>query len=133
MISMIWAAPSCYSNIALFSQEMLGILLACFKCLETNKDMCIVNLFDRLTAGDEAVLDELDCPLLMRTCNLNFISPSAIHCPVSVVHACSDSCTFHRSSTCTAIELEAVDTNRIVLKHDWNNDVFCHNVYCMSN
>ena len=111
---------------------MLGILRACFRCLRTNI-MCIVNPFDRLIVGDEAVHNDLDCPLLMFTHNLNFILPSAIQCPVSVVHACSDSCNFHHSTTFTTIEREAVDTNKIVLKHDWSNDIFCLNVYCMSN
>ena len=110
---------------------MLGIL-ACFKCLKTEKDMRIINPFDRLIVGDEAVHD-LDCPLLMLTQNLSFISPSAIQRPISIVHECSETCTFHQSPTFTTIECEAVDTNKIVLKHDWNNDVFCHNVYCMSN
>lgn len=102
---------------------MLGILLACFRCLRTK-----IGPFDRLIVGDEAVHNDLDCLLLMFTHNLNFILPSAIQCPVSVVHACSDSCTFHHSTTFTTIEREAVDTNKIVLKHDWN--IFCLYMYC---
>ena len=55
-----------------YLQEMLGIL-AYFKCLRTEKDVCIINPFDRLIAGDEAVHNDLDCPLLMFTQNLSFI------------------------------------------------------------
>ena len=108
---------------------MLGILLACFRCFRTYKDNYVhsqpiwhVNSWRWGCAW-------LDCPLLMLmlmfTHNLNFILRSAIQCPVSVIHACSDSCTFYHFNTFTTIEHEAVDTSKIVLKHDWSNDTMC--------
>ena len=96
--------------------------------------MCIVNPSDRVMVGDEAVHNDLDCPLLILTQNLSFISPTKIECPISVVHECSETCSFHQSTTFTTyIEREAVNTNKVIFKHDWSNDVFCLNVYCMSN
>ena len=86
--------------------------------------MCIINPFDRVMVGDKAVHNDLDCPLLILTQKLCLISPTKIVCPISVVHECSETCTFYQSTTFTTIEREAVNTNKVIFKHDYSNDVF---------
>ena len=79
------------------------------------------------------VCNHLDCPLLLLTREVFCISPSQVLNSVSILHECIDSCTFKRVRFSKRVEREDIQTTETEFIHDWNNDTFCLNVYCMSN
>ena len=90
-----------------------------------------MNTFDYLSMSPESELicNDFDCPFLLLSSDVYFITPHAIFTTVSVVHECSRSCTEVLSSR--IVERENVQCHQTVFEHDWCNNVYCLNVYCM--
>ena len=94
-------------------------MIACGKIVSTGTDICIVReLHSQTTIHGTPLLNEFDCPLLLLSGILYIFPTSYIHTPVSVVHACSDSCKF--TSDISTFE------------HDMSNTLFYYNIYCIS-
>lgn len=69
----------------------LGVLQACFLKISGEK-YCAIQLFEEMLGGfGEAILSDLDCPLLILTKDPILVPPTALLHPVSVCHQCSDS------------------------------------------
>ena len=69
--------------------------------------------------------NEVDCPLLVLTKDIYFVSPFDLLSPVSIIHECSESCKFVYDDSFRMVERESVKvSNRCVFFHDWNNDMF---------
>ena len=99
-----------------------GILHACFMERSGIK-YCLIQLFEEILGSfDEAILNDIDCPLLTLTKKFLLVPPSALVCAVSICHQCS--------SSCTLIELS---NGQLTFKHDWSNDLYAYNTCCMSN
>ena len=50
---------------------------------------------------------------------------------VSIMHECSSSCTFEHADTTTVVEREHVTSRKLVFVHDFSNNLYAFNVYCM--
>ena len=82
-------------------------------------------------ASNVPVLNEYECPLLTLSTTVVFVHSTAISTAISVMHQCSDTCSFVRTSCFENRERESVSTNKLVFQHDWSNNLYCLNVYCM--
>jgi len=84
---------------------------------------CLIQLFEEMLGSfDEAILNDVDCPLLTLTKTFLLVPPSALVSAVSICHQCSSSCT-----------LKEQPNGQLIFKHDWSNDLYAYNTYCMSN
>lgn len=84
-----------------------------------------MQLFEEMLGPfDEAILNEIDCPLLILTKTFLLVPPTALICETSVCHQCSDSCVF-----------KELPNGKLSFSfsfwHDWNNDIYVSNIYCM--
>ena len=102
-------------------QVSIGVLLTSGRLIST-KDVCVIRELQpqTTTEGGLPLLTEFDCPILLLTSNLYIVPSYTIHAPVSVVHACSDSCQFNYSDS-------------LIYVHDISNNLFCYNIYCIGN
>ncbi|KAL5484535.1 hypothetical protein EMCRGX_G021053 [Ephydatia muelleri] len=62
--------------------------------LETGESFCVLQGYDEFVVNSEPVLNEYECPLLAITKRIFSADCSQIKQAVSIVHECSDSCTF---------------------------------------
>ncbi len=84
-----------------------------------------------MDANGEPIQNELDCPLLTFS-NLIYCIPSnCVKRSVSVVHECSNTCTYITALTSKVVEREGVDVSETVFNHDWSINLYCLNIYCM--
>ena len=79
------------------------------------------------------ICNDLDCPLMLLIREVSCISPSQNLHSVSILHECTNSCILKQVSCSKRVECEDIQTTQTEFIHDWNNDTFCLNVYCMSN
>ena len=77
-------------------------------------------------ASGQPCLNEFDCPLLTLTKVLQVISPTAIVRAVSSVHS---TCVVDFMRIATRTERQGATENKLRLKLDWSNTMFCFNVY----
>ena len=112
----------------------LGVLLCCVRIDESNHGMCLVQKLESLLAPSGVpVLNDLDCPLLLLTQEIHGIGPQCISKSVSIFHECTDSCVLVECTAQCDMEREQVEKTKLVYKHDFSNNLFCYNVFCMSN
>ena len=95
------------------------------------ESFCVLQGCDEFVVNSEPVLNEYECPLLAITNRIFSADCSQIKQAVSIVHECSDSCTFDWGSSCRRIEREASGEKALVYTHDWTNMLCCLNVYCV--
>ena len=94
--------------------------------------MCIVRELTEVTAIDDQQLhNEYDCPLLTMTNELHIMRTSSILTAASIMHEYSTSCTFLQTADALSRERETVTVSTHTYKHDYNNKIFCQNVYAM--
>ena len=93
------------------------------------ESFCVLQGCDEFVVNSEPVLNE--CPLLAITKSIFSADCSQIKQAVSIVHECSDSCTFDWGSSSRRIEREASGEKALVNTHDWTNMLCCLNVYCV--
>lgn len=114
------------------SEAQYGLLIACVAAHQ--EWFCVLRLFERVTADGDTLTNEFDCPLLELTkCFVN-ISPQLIFASVSIVHECGESCKFIEQQTTRTVERETIEENtqRLIYKHDFDNDFYVLNVFCMN-
>lgn len=115
---------------SLFLKPQYGELKACVK-MKDNAAFCILQLFHAVdSASGEQVCNEMECPLLMKSTKLHAVSSNVILSPVSLVHNCV-SCQLEKSRKKMRIEQEEISINKLTLKHDYKNDLYGVNIYCM--
>ena len=87
-----------------------------------------------LSTWDDPIIDEFDCPLLALTNTVHLVPPNSIHVAVSIMHQCTNTCKFVETAITRRIEREQVDVHNhsLVFKHDWSNDLYCLNIFCMN-
>ena len=96
-----------------------GVLLVCARTVnEQAADFVIVRKFDEMS-----IRNEMDCPLLVLTSDLFVTSPTKIIRPISIVHECNDTCTIN----------EEPDSARLTFEHNFSNNIFCYNIFCIGN
>ena len=77
------------------------------------------------------LLNEYDCPLLTLSKTVFCISSSNVLRSVSVVHECTESCNFKTARVCSKSGKTGHVCNTLVYCHDWNNPIYCYNVFCV--
>ena len=70
---------------------------------------CLVRVLEPL-----GVTNEYECPLLSLTAVVKILSPHQIETAVSIIHECTETCTFVHTHTRHRIEREDVDIQRLV-------------------
>lgn len=106
------------------------MLLSCFKELESGNAYCLVRPLQYMRV-EAAIENEFNCPLLTLSGFVYCIPAKCVKRSVSVVHECSNTCTFVSSVASNRIEHEDIDVSAVVFKHDWSNNLYCFNIYCM--
>jgi hypothetical protein len=107
----------------------IGLLLNCFSVREDGLSYSVVRPLDSM---GENLLNEYDCPILTMS-NLVYCIPStSVLYPVSVVHECNNSCVFVSGIISRAVEHEKVDSAQLCYHHDWSNNMYSLNIFCMS-
>ena len=108
-------------------QVHFGQLKACIQTVADQNNYILVQPYDRQT-----VVNEVDCPILIKLNTLIVIPSTSVVCSISVVHQCTDSCnsilSVPRTST---VEREDVELCGMTFKHDYNNSMYCLNIFCM--
>ncbi|KAL5509673.1 hypothetical protein EMCRGX_G005076 [Ephydatia muelleri] len=117
--------------VELLCSETKYALFLTFCQLETGESFCVLQGCDEFVVNSEPVLNEYECPLLAITKRIFSADCSQIKQAVSIVHECSDSCTFDWGSSSRRIEREASGEKALVNTHDWTNMLCCLNVYCV--
>ena len=116
---------------SILQQEEHAILLACVTT--GGRQLCIVRNFERVECNGEPVMNDLCCPLLTLSPNMRCVSPICVHAAVSIVHECT-TCHFVETHPPCLVERELVPSTHtnLTYKHDWSNNFFCVNIYCMN-
>ncbi|KAL5496712.1 hypothetical protein EMCRGX_G013056 [Ephydatia muelleri] len=109
----------------------VGVFLGCFE--NEGKCFCIVRYMEPVMNGTALRLNQFDCPLFTLTNILRVLPSVNISCSISVVHQCSTTCVLKEKAVETTLERHKVTQNTLFLSHDWSNNLYCYNVFCMSN
>ena len=74
----------------------------------------MVRPLEKMDLLGEQMMNEFDCPLLSMTNVLYYIPSNTVSQAVSVVHECTNSCTFVKTSVSRNVEHEAVELSDII-------------------
>ena len=110
--------------------EKYGRLMACFESGARSQN-CIIQAIVEEKAMDQPILNEFDCPLLSLSTTFHVIPSSSTVTSVSIIHQCSQACTFAQSSTPVTREREVLISSQLTYTHDYSNTLFCLNMYAM--
>ena len=104
-------------------QVDFGVLAACFHAEEGNTSYCIIQQYELMDTFGVQLYNEFECPLLSLTNFFHCVSSNSISQSVSVTHQCT--------SSCTQIERQTVTAQKFTFVHDFCNNLYSFNVYCM--
>ena len=90
---------------------------------ETHGTYCILIVFQPTSVCNEY--------LLLLENALHIVPAMYIGRAVSIVHQCNATCTFWRTPATTLIERETISKLQVNFIHDYSNNMYCLNVYCM--
>ncbi len=123
-----------YSNLPLCSmQDEFAKLLACCEHAETKKAYCILQLFEKVEANSQDVLNDRDCPLLLLLNILILVPSTSVVSDVSIAHECGSECKYVSGSTTSRLmERESITVSGNTFEHDFSNNLFCLNVYSLT-
>ena len=96
------------------------------------KAIALFKKMDRILSGANAVVNDMECPLLDKSHRFEVIPSIGVLGPVSVIHECGSSCQMSTQSD-TKIEREVVTTHYKQYKHDFTNTLYSINMYSMSS
>ena len=112
-------------------QEVYAELLLCVQSCAGDR-MCLIRPMELLSSQGQSVCNEYDCPLLYADQKVLVVPADSVLFSVSVVHECSHSCVFTVQPCQRTVERQVIlDSDGIVYQHDFSNNLFCLNVYCM--
>ena len=111
-------------------QGDFGILAACFQVREGGS-YATLQLFEPMDALGTPLRNEYDCPLLSLTCLFRCIPVHSILQSVSIIHQCSPTCTVQCVSASRTVEILSVPSQTHVFMHDFSNNLYSYNIYCM--
>ena len=77
------------------------------------------------------VNNDYDCPMLCLSDSLILIPSMQDIRPVSILHLCNSDCTFKSSVTAHVIERTSVNVSSLSFQHNYCNDLYFYNIYCM--
>ena len=87
-----------------------------------------------MTALGNPITNDFECPLLTLTDTVLLVPPHRVQTSVSIIHQCADTCTFTGAGIRHRIEREEVHVHccNLLYKHDWSNNLYCLNIFCMN-
>ncbi|KAL5500101.1 hypothetical protein EMCRGX_G011604 [Ephydatia muelleri] len=96
---------------------------------------CVIHHMEPIVDAQQQLVNSFDCPLLLRTNIIHLVPAACLKHAVSVVHQCDSRCGWMEKDQPTQVERELISVNTTVFEHEhnWNNNKYCFNVYCMSN
>ena len=81
----------------------------------------------------EPLLSDTDCPMFELSRNIEAVEGCKVLKAVSFVYDCfSEGCHFEEMVTTVPIEREKVGVNKKVFVHDYSNNLYCFNNYCLN-
>lgn len=108
-----------------------GQLLTTLK-LVTGRTVCVVRGFEAMALPDSSpLMNEFDCPLFLLSRTVLSVDSTNIQSAVSFVHQCDESCRFVERNVQINQEREVTERPALVYEHNWNNLLYCYNVYCI--
>ena len=115
-----------FHSLPFMLQKLYGEVVACVQTSAGNK-YCFVRPLELLS-----VSNEYNCPLLLRAYTIKLIRVMCVASAVSIMHECTSTCTFSDQLQPQTIERESVVHNSLTFEHDFTNDMFSLNVYCLN-
>ena len=94
-------------------QPQHALLLAC--AAKGEHWFCLVRVMEKIEINDEQITNDYDCPLLSMSTNITYISPHNIFTSVSIVHECTNTCTFVESHATRRVDREVIEEARTSL------------------
>lgn len=110
-------------------QMDIGLLAACFTA--PGESFCVVQQAEQMDSFGIPVCNEYDCPLLTLSNLFRCVPSICISHSLSVMHECSVSCVFRHVNTTATVERREVRTRKLCFVHDFLNNLYSLNVYCM--
>ena len=80
----------------------------------------------------QQLYNRFDCPIYCLSTSIAVLASSKIITFVSFVHHCDDSCMFLEDTVTDQIDHQNIDTEKLLFKHDYSNNKFCFNIFCMN-
>ena len=93
---------------------------------------CLVREIEVLKISDVPVTNDFRCPLLFMTSTISTINPLSIVTSASIIHEYTDTCVFAQATTTQRVERENIVTQKLTLNHDYTNNCYCLNIYCIN-
>ena len=113
-------------------QEVYAELVLCVQSSVGDR-MCLIRPMGLLLSSQgQQMYNEYDCPLLHAEMKVTVVPAESVLSTVSIVHECSRSFVFSFQSCQRTIERQSIDCDDLVYQHDFSNNLFCLNVFCMS-
>ena len=103
-------------------------------CFETEMaTLCVVRHMEPMEVPlGGPMLNPYECPLMTRTKIICSVSSNLVDRSVSVVHECDSRCAIQEEASATAtVERSAVSIKKTSFLHNWNNDLYYYNIFCM--
>ena len=128
---LFWLKSFTY-NILHSLQQQYALLLACVA--QDRQWYCVIRPLEMMTALGNPITNDFECPLLTLTDTVLLVPPHRVQTSVSIVHQCTDTCTFTDTGIRRRIEREEVHIRscNLLYKHDWSNNLYCLNIFCMN-
>ena len=96
-------------------------------CLETTQQtFSVARMFTSLS-----ITNEYDSPILALSDTLILIPSKQVLKSVSIFHLCNSDCKFVNKSSTLSIEREILTVSTLFLQHNYTNDFYFLNIYCM--
>lgn len=112
---------------------MYGVLLGCVSATEQT-ELCIVRQLEYVDSTiSQQILNEAGCPLLWLTSKVIALKPTDILKPVSIVHECTSLCGVKEDTVSRHLERELTTQQVLTFRHDFSNNMFCFNIFCINN
>lgn len=87
--------------------------------------------FDGYRVGGTEITNEWNCPLLELQYRIEVLHSSSVLRAVSIVHQCTNTCTFNRRKALRTVERESIEQESLTYSHDVKNMMYCLNIYKM--
>ena len=103
-------------------------------CFETEMaTLCVVRHMEPMEVPLRGpMLNPYECPLMTRTNIIRFVISNLVDRSVSVAHECDSRSAIQEEASANAtVERRAVSIKKTSFLHNWNNDLYCYNIFCM--
>ena len=122
---------SCSLHLLIAPEMKYAVLTAVLKSLGGLSYSVVQGFLPLQSSNGKQLYNEYDCPLMELTRTLFTVLSVNIQAAVNIVHECTSTCMFSEEMTMQSIEREHLESHKLNFTHDWGNDVYCYNVFCV--